>query len=674
MPLPRLLTSRPWRPRLGLAELMAALCWAGLGVAVAQTGRGLLGGALPEDDLPRVNPQFSLPPAQPSARRLRQLETFEIRASRPLTPSRDTAAPPADPWVFASSPTDPRGQLHVAMHAPPPVPLAEPHPTASWLQERPRRAAPGATGPVQARLRGHAPTPLGADDASYRFAIRELALGRLPAPDAVHPESFVAALAPSGAPPDAVRLPTLPVDAAATLVPDPLHDGHHVLRLSLTGADAAERPPVHLVVVVDDSGSMGMDGRLELVAEALRGLASALGPDDTLAVVRYDQHAQVLLPARTPTPEAVERALRGLRGDGPSAMGEGLAAGWRLAGQLPRNGRRGVVLLTDGDANIGVSTRASWLKHIRAWRTAGVGFTAVTVGAGVHPSPLLDQMVEAGQGAHVALTGPAQARAGLRTALVDDLAVAVSALSAEMRFDPTAVESWRLVGWEGGRAPAPLDRLSRGQTAAAYYDVVLRQGAGPSVGALTVRGEVRDQHKQDEIAVTRSGGSFATAPSDLQVGYVAARFGERLQARDAQGLARLARLADAARRQGSVADIALLTAIRQASSLAARPRLEAGDEAVRAHIRDQAEQLQYCYASARGRHPGVQGDLLLQLAVYAGRVDSVAVLSQTTGDRVLEACAVRKVRRWRFSRELDADVVVSATLQPPVEALARSPR
>ncbi len=141
-----------------------------------------------------------------------------------------------------------------------------------------------------------------------------------------------------------------------------------------------KRAPLHLVAVIDKSGSMSGQP-LELVKESLLKLLPQLGPDDELSIVLYGDRSHVYM---QPTPvrdrAAIARQVRGIVSAGSTNMEEGLAVGFSLARDHKFAGSTRVMLFTDERPNVGNTDARSFMGMARDASRSGVGLTTVGVG------------------------------------------------------------------------------------------------------------------------------------------------------------------------------------------------------------------------------------------------------------------------------------------------------
>ncbi|HEX9734814.1 MAG TPA: VWA domain-containing protein [Thermoanaerobaculia bacterium] len=179
-------------------------------------------------------------------------------------------------------------------------------------------------------------------------------------------------------------------------------DGLLRLQLTLAGNDVggpARRLPTDFVVVLDHSGSMG--GRKIVDARnAVAGLIDRLGPTDRFALVVYDSVVDVPIPLGVATPEARERwkaIAAQVEPRGGTALSLGLDAALDLVAGRRDAGAARVVLISDGLANEGDTTRSGLLGRASRATSWGVPVTAIGVGEDFDES-LMGSLADAGSG------------------------------------------------------------------------------------------------------------------------------------------------------------------------------------------------------------------------------------------------------------------------------------
>lgn len=354
------------------------------------------------------------------------------------------------------------------------------------------------------------------DTASYTFARRVLEQNGLPAADSVRVEEWVNAFHYQlAAPQDA------PFAVHVEGAPSPFDRARSLVKVSLKGREVAnrDRKPAHLVFLVDVSGSMGSPDKLPLAQKSLHVLVDSLNARDTVALVTYAGSVRVAL---EPTP-ATDRttilsAIDSLSARGSTAMGSGMELAYRLAVREVRPGHVSrVVVLTDGDANIGANVTAQqMLAAVKAYVQEGVTLTTVGFGMGDYRASALEQLADQGNGQALYIDSERQADRVFRQDVAGTLETIAKDVKVQVQFDPAVVKSYRLVGYEN-RAVADEDfrndavdggELGSGHAVTALYEVELT-GAGGALGTVAVRGLLPDSSKPFEVSAPLSRSTMA---------------------------------------------------------------------------------------------------------------------------------------------------------------------
>ncbi|MGW5425565.1 YfbK domain-containing protein [Streptomyces sp. NPDC003943] len=430
---------------------------------------------------------------------------------------------------------------------------------------------------------------LDVDTASYGYARRSLAEGRLPEPASVRPEEFVNSFKP-----DYPR----PKDNGFSVTLDGARSGAagwSLLRVGLaTRPSEGERPPAALTFVVDVSGSMGEPGRLDLVKESLRLLATRLRDDDSVALVTFSSEAETRLPMTRVggNRDRLREAVDALEIAGSTNVEAGVRTGYDVAVE----GRRGgvtnrVVLLSDALANTGDTDAAGILERIDTERRR-YGITLFGVGVGSeYGDAFMERLADKGDGHTTYVSTPEQARKVFVDQLPAHVELRARDAKAQIVFDDRTVESHRLVGYENREVAAEDFRDDRvdggevgaGHTVTALYAVKLRPGRSGRVATATVRWLDPATRAPHERSGTVGTAALTHAPiwggghDSLQLTAIAAYFADRLRGDAAGGgdpLPGSPGLAVLAKRAGELAERAdsasvreLATAIRQADGL-----------------------------------------------------------------------------------------------------------
>ena len=325
---------------------------------------------------------------------------------------------------------------------------------------------------------------LDGDTASYRIGKHYLENGFLPEPDSVRVEEWVNSL-PQGYVAMAPGL-GLHLDAG----PSPFGEPSYVLlRVGVSNpAPAAEREPVSMVFVIDVSGSMEADGRLDLAKDVVDGIVGHLKAGDRAAVVTYADEVRVAHPfvGHAETGGLLE-TVAALRPGGSTYAEAGLSRAYRLAADELAQGRRvSLALLSDGVANVGHTGPESILRVVDEYARRQATLTAVGVGVtGNYNDVLMEALANRGNGTYHYLTDMEEVSRFLEQDAGGVLVPPAREARIQVEFNPRAVRKYRLLGYEN-RAVADDDfrddTLDFGEPGfardvAALYELRLQEGA-----------------------------------------------------------------------------------------------------------------------------------------------------------------------------------------------------
>jgi len=353
------------------------------------------------------------------------------------------------------------------------------------------------------------------DAASYSNVRRFLSSGALPPADAVRLEELVNYFPyrypePEGADPFTV---------ATEVGPCPWAADHRLVRIGLQGKHipTAKLPPSNLVFLIDVSGSMMSPDKLPLVKQAFRALVGELRPQDRVAIVVYAGAAGLVLPSTPGTDKrTIVDALDRLEAGGSTAGGAGLRLAYDVAHEhFLREGNNRVILATDGDFNVGVSSDAEMIRLVEARRSEGTFLTVLGFGTGNLKDTKMEQMADKGNGHYAYIDTFREAQKVFVQEFGGTLFTIAKDVKIQVEFNPAKVQAYRLLGYENrllAREDFADDRkdageLGAGHTVTALYEIVpvgarpvalvedslvyqhvsLRPGASRSPDLLTVR-------------------------------------------------------------------------------------------------------------------------------------------------------------------------------------------
>ena len=391
------------------------------------------------------------------------------------------------------------------------------------------------------------------DTGSYTYARRMLRSGRLPAPETVRVEEFINFFRYDYEKPD----PQNRLGVTSQLVPHPSAPDRHLLTIGVQArtVPVADRKPVRLTFLVDTSGSMRGADRLGLAQRAMKHALDRLGDEDTVAIVTYAGRTRIALP---PTPATrrgtIRAAIDGLQSGGGTAMDSGMTLAYQQAEASYAEGAENrVIVLSDGNANIGRTHADQMLETIRRHAEGGITLTTVGFGMGNYKDARMERLADAGDGIYVYIDGWAEAQRVFGAQLGATLETVGRDVKLQVELDPTRVKAWRQVGYvnrqladEDFRNDAvDAGEVGSGHQVTALYELVLHPGAG-SVGVLHLRVKPPGPDRPATEWTTRLARSVVEMPSaDTRTAVAAMQLADGLHHRDVQALGRALQVAEA---------------------------------------------------------------------------------------------------------------------------------
>ena len=383
---------------------------------------------------------------------------------------------------------------------------------------------------------------LNVSDVSWRLAAAALEKGGLPDPGSIRTEEFINAFDYRDPEPG----PGAPVGFAWERSAFPFAQQRDLLRLSLRtaalGREAAR--PLHLVLLLDNSGSMERADRVAILREALQVLARQLHPADRISVVTFARTPRLWLDA-IPGPQAAERlaTLGTLTPEGGTNLEEALKLAYATAARhFMAPGVNRVVLLTDGAANLGETDAAVLRRQVEEQRRRGIALDCFGIGWEGYNDDLLEQLSRNGDGRYGFINTPEEAAAGFAAQLAGALHVAAADVKVQVEFNPQRVPRWRQIGYARHQLTKEQFRdntvdaaeLGAAEAGNALYVVETNPaGTGP-IATVRVRFRVPETgaYREQEWVVPFTGPAvgFDRATPSLRLAGTAASFGESLAA------------------------------------------------------------------------------------------------------------------------------------------------
>lgn len=286
------------------------------------------------------------------------------------------------------------------------------------------------------------------DTASYSNVRRFLVDGRLPPTDAVRIEELVNYFRYDGQDP----IGDEPVRIDAESAPCPWNDDAKLVRITVRSKrlEMSELPPLNLVFLLDVSGSMSSYDKLPLLKRSFSLLVDQLRPQDTVAITVYAGAAGVVLPPTEGSERgAILDALDRLQAGGSTAGAEGIQLAYQTArADFHKDGINRVILATDGDFNVGISSKSALIRLIEKERESGVFLSVLGFGTGNLNDSMMEQVADHGNGTYAYIDNLLEARRALVEQVGSSLVTVAKDAKLQVEFNPQRVDSYRLVGYE----------------------------------------------------------------------------------------------------------------------------------------------------------------------------------------------------------------------------------
>lgn len=318
------------------------------------------------------------------------------------------------------------------------------------------------------------------DPASYANVRRFLNKGTLPPADAVRTEELINYFRYQYPQPQG----DVPFSITTEAAECPWNKNHRLVSIALQGKNIPTEnlPPSNLVFLVDVSGSMYSQDKLPLLKKSLRLLVSQMRAQDKISLVVYAGNAGLVLPATSgQNKEEIIAAIESLEAGGSTAGGAGIQLAYKVAQEnMIANGNNRVILATDGDFNVGVSSDGELIRLIEKKRESGVFLTVLGFGSGNLKDSKMEQLADKGNGNYSYIDNLMEAKKVLVSEMGGTLFTLAKDVKLQIEFNPAAVKSYKLIGYEN-RLLADRDfnddtkdagELGSGHTVTALYEIV----------------------------------------------------------------------------------------------------------------------------------------------------------------------------------------------------------
>ena len=264
----------------------------------------------------------------------------------------------------------------------------------------------------------------------------------------------------------------------------PWNTSHRLIHIGLQGKtlESKKLPPSNLVFLLDVSGSMGQPNKLPLLQKAFRLLVNELGPKDRVSIVVYAGAAGLVLPSTAAAQkETIVSAIERLNAGGSTAGGAGIKLAYKVAQEnFIQEGNNRIILATDGDFNVGVSSTSELVRMIEDFRKKGIFLTILGFGMGNYKDGRMEQLADKGNGNYFYIDNLMEAKKVFVNDMRGTLFTIAKDVKLQLEFNPAKVKAYRLIGYEN-RMLSKEDfaddtkdagELGSGHTVTALYEII----------------------------------------------------------------------------------------------------------------------------------------------------------------------------------------------------------
>ena len=318
------------------------------------------------------------------------------------------------------------------------------------------------------------------DAASYSNVRRFIDAGQLPPKDAVRVEEFINYFDYDYPQPKDED----PFSLFTELGVCPWNENNYLLHVGIKGKELMdeERTDCNLVFLLDVSGSMVPENKLPLVKKAFKFLVKNLKQNDKIAIVVYAGSAGLVLPATYGyEKDKILSALETLNAGGSTAGGAGIQLAYKIAKEnFIVGGNNRIILATDGDFNVGVSSTSELVKMIEEKRDEGIFLTLLGFGMDNYKDGRLEELADKGNGNYYYIDNILEAKKVFDYDLMGTLFTIAKDVKIQIEFNPFKVEEYRLIGYENrllkkedfADDKKDAGELGAGHTVTALYEIV----------------------------------------------------------------------------------------------------------------------------------------------------------------------------------------------------------
>ncbi len=299
------------------------------------------------------------------------------------------------------------------------------------------------------------------------------------------------------------------------LTQSPWNENSHIMQIGMKGyVQVVDRlPNSNIVFLVDVSGSMDHENKLPLAKKSLKLLTNNLRKADRISIVTYAGSTSVLLPSTSGMDKSIILMAIEQLGAGGSTAGEsGLKLAYLQAQKgFIKGGNNRIVMMTDGDFNVGINSVESIKQLVKEKRKTGVYLSTVGFGTGNYRDDMMEQMADHGNGSYFYIDNYREAQRVFERNLRANLYAIAKDVKIQVEFNPSTVSEYRLVGYENRllhKADFRNDKvdagdIGQGHSVTAIYEITLVGNQGAINSKRYASETFRSNNHSNELAYVK---------------------------------------------------------------------------------------------------------------------------------------------------------------------------
>lgn len=293
---------------------------------------------------------------------------------------------------------------------------------------------------------------------------------------------------------------------------------HKLLKIGLQGKHVSmdNLPASNFVFLIDVSGSMDAPNKLPLLKSSFKVLLHQLRPKDKVGIVVYAGSAGMVLPPTSAgEKDKIIQALDGLQAGGSTAGGEGIELAYTMAQEnFVKGGNNRVIIATDGDFNVGVSSVTDLQTLVEEKRKSGVFLTCLGFGMGNFKDNRMETLANKGNGNYAYIDNLQEANKFLGKEFAGSMYAIAKDVKIQIEFNPKYVKSYRLIGYENRKLKnedftndkIDAGELGSGHTVTALYEIIpagTKSDFSPKESDLKYSSQTVSGNFEDELATVK---------------------------------------------------------------------------------------------------------------------------------------------------------------------------